>query len=101
VELFFSILARRLLKHGAFTSEADLAEQMVAFVETYNRRPSALRLGPDRQGAGRIDDAYSRFAGATTSRQPGRGGRRREKWATLGGAKYRFTMLTLRSRAWP
>ena len=37
VEIFFSILARRLLKHGTFTSEADLAEQMLAFVETYNQ----------------------------------------------------------------
>jgi len=37
VEIFFSILARRLLKHGAFTSEQDLAEQMLCFVETYNQ----------------------------------------------------------------
>ncbi len=37
VEIFFSILARRLLKHGAFTSEEDLAEQMLAFVEAYNQ----------------------------------------------------------------
>jgi transposase len=37
VEIFFSILARRLLKHGAFISEADLAQQMLAFVETYNQ----------------------------------------------------------------
>jgi len=37
VEIFFSILARRLLKHGAFTSEADLTEQMLCFVETYNQ----------------------------------------------------------------
>ena len=44
VEIFFSILARRLLKHGAFTSEQDLAEQMLAFVETYNSR-SALLTG--------------------------------------------------------
>lgn len=36
VEIFFSILARRLLKHGAFESEQDLAEQMLAFVEHYN-----------------------------------------------------------------
>jgi transposase len=36
VEIFFSILARRLLKHGAFASEVDLAEQMLAFVEHYN-----------------------------------------------------------------
>lgn len=37
VEIFFSILQRRLLKHGAFDSEADLAEQMLCFVETYNQ----------------------------------------------------------------
>jgi transposase len=37
VEIFFSILARRLLKHGTFSSEADLAEQMLCFVETYNQ----------------------------------------------------------------
>ena len=37
VEIFFSILARRLLKHGAFTNEQDLAGQMLAFVETYNQ----------------------------------------------------------------
>jgi len=37
VEIFFSILARRLLKRGAFTSEPDLAQQMLAFVETYNQ----------------------------------------------------------------
>jgi len=37
VEIFFSILVRRLLKHGSFTSEADLAQQMLAYVETYNQ----------------------------------------------------------------
>lgn len=37
IEIFFSILARRLLKRGAFTSEDDLAQQMLAFVETYNQ----------------------------------------------------------------
>jgi hypothetical protein len=37
VEIFFSILTRRLLNHGAFTSEADLAEQLLAFIETYNQ----------------------------------------------------------------
>jgi len=36
VEIFFSILARRLLKHGIFESETDLATQMLAFVEHYN-----------------------------------------------------------------
>ena len=37
VEIFFSILARQLLKHGAFTSEHDLAQQMLAYLETYNQ----------------------------------------------------------------
>ena len=37
VEIFFSILWRRLLKHGIFTCEQDLAQQMLAFVETYNQ----------------------------------------------------------------
>ena len=37
IEIFFSILYRRLLKHGIFTSEPDLAEQMLAFIETYNQ----------------------------------------------------------------
>lgn len=37
VEIFFSILARRLLKRGAFESEEDLARQMLAFVEVYNQ----------------------------------------------------------------
>lgn len=36
VEVFFSILERRLIKHGVFDSEADLATQMLAFVEHYN-----------------------------------------------------------------
>ena len=37
IEIFFAILYRRLLKHGTFTSEDDLAEQMLAFIETYNQ----------------------------------------------------------------
>jgi len=37
IEIFFSILWRRLLKHGIFTSEPDLAEQMLTFIETYNQ----------------------------------------------------------------
>lgn len=37
IEIFFSILARRVLKNGAFASETDLAEQLLAFIETYNQ----------------------------------------------------------------
>lgn len=36
VECFFSILARRLLRHGTFTGPDDLATQMLAFLEHYN-----------------------------------------------------------------
>jgi transposase len=36
VEIFFSILTRRLLKHGQFTGPDDLAMQMLAFVEHHN-----------------------------------------------------------------
>jgi transposase len=43
VEIFFSILWRRLLKHGIFTSEQDLAEQMLAFVETYNQTATPFK----------------------------------------------------------
>lgn len=36
VEIFFSILTRRLLKHGQFTGADDLATQMLAYVEHHN-----------------------------------------------------------------
>jgi len=36
VEIFFSILARQLLKHGTFTSPDDLATQLLTYVEHYN-----------------------------------------------------------------
>ncbi len=43
IEIFFSILYRRLLKHGIFTSEDDLAEQMLAFIETYNQNAKPFK----------------------------------------------------------
>jgi transposase len=36
IELFFSILARRLLRRGIFTSKADLRTQLITFIERYN-----------------------------------------------------------------
>jgi transposase len=36
IELFFSILTRRLLRRGIFTSKADLQAQLLAFIERYN-----------------------------------------------------------------
>ncbi len=36
IELFFSILSRRLLRRGTFTSQADLKAQLLAFIDRYN-----------------------------------------------------------------
>jgi len=36
IELFFSILTRRLLRRGIFTSKTDLKTQLLAFIERYN-----------------------------------------------------------------
>ena len=43
IEIFFSILYRRLLKHGIFTTEDDLAQQMLAFIETYNQTATPFK----------------------------------------------------------
>ncbi len=43
VEIFLSILQRRPIKHGAFDSEADLAEQMLCFVETYDQTAQSFQ----------------------------------------------------------
>ena len=43
VEILFSIMVRRLLKHGQFESPEDLAEQMLAFVETYNQTATPFK----------------------------------------------------------
>jgi transposase len=38
VEPFFSILQRRLIRHGELDSVDDLANKVIAFVNDYNRR---------------------------------------------------------------
>src|SRR5512132_2603382 len=43
VELFFSILARRLLKRGEFASVADLVAKVMAFIDDYNRTARPFR----------------------------------------------------------
>ncbi len=43
VECLFSILARRVLKHGQFDTPEDLAEQMLAFVETHNQTATPFK----------------------------------------------------------
>jgi len=37
IEIWFSILGRRLLKRGVFTSKEHPARQIMNFVEKYNR----------------------------------------------------------------
>jgi transposase len=43
VELFFSILARRLLKRGEFRSVEDLVAKVMAFIADYNRTARPFR----------------------------------------------------------
>lgn len=43
VELFFSILERRLLRRGEFTDVDDLADRIIAFIKDYNRRAAPFR----------------------------------------------------------
>lgn len=43
VELFFSILERRLLRRGEFDSVGHLAERVIAFINDYNRRAQPFR----------------------------------------------------------
>ena len=43
VELFFSILARRLLKRGEFASVEDLVAKVMAFIADYNRTATPFR----------------------------------------------------------
>lgn len=38
VELFFSVIARRLLRRGSFISLDDLRRRVLAFIELYNER---------------------------------------------------------------
>jgi len=43
VELFFSIVERRLLRHGEFSSRDELADRIIAFIKDYNRRAQPFR----------------------------------------------------------
>ena len=42
-ELFFSILTRRLLRRGEFTSRQDLADKIENFIIVYNRTAKPYR----------------------------------------------------------
>jgi transposase len=43
VEIFFSILTRRMLRRGDFASRDDLAEKIIKFIETYNGTAKPFR----------------------------------------------------------
>jgi transposase len=43
VELFFSILQRRLIRYGEFDSVDDLAAKVIAFINDYNKRAKPFR----------------------------------------------------------
>lgn len=43
IELFFSILTRRLLRHGEFTSRQNLADKIMNFIEVYNHTAKPFR----------------------------------------------------------
>ena len=44
VELFFSILSRKLLRRGEFASRDDLVDRIIAFIHEHNRTRSTIRL---------------------------------------------------------
>jgi transposase len=43
VELFFSVLTRRLLRRGEFTSRHDLADKIITFIANYDRTAKPYR----------------------------------------------------------
>ena len=43
VELFFSILERRLLRRGESSSAEELTARIIAFIKDYNRRAAPFR----------------------------------------------------------
>lgn len=43
VELWFSIMERRLLRHGEFTSTDQLADRIIEFIKAYNRQAKPFR----------------------------------------------------------
>jgi hypothetical protein len=43
LELWFSIIERRLIRHGEFTSVQALTDRIIAFIHDYNRRAKPFR----------------------------------------------------------
>jgi hypothetical protein len=70
IELFFSILTRRLLKRGEFASRADLVDRIMRFIADYDTTAAPFRWTYDgRPRQGRLTHGHN-FVGralATTS----------------------------------
>lgn len=43
IEIFFSLLTRRILRRGDFASRTDLAEKIIKFIDTYNGTAKPFR----------------------------------------------------------
>jgi hypothetical protein len=43
IEIFFSILARRILRRGDFACRDNLIEKITSFITTYNRTAKPFR----------------------------------------------------------
>ena len=43
MELWFSIMERRLIRHGEFASVDDLADRIIEFIKAYNRKAKPFR----------------------------------------------------------
>ena len=52
IEIWFSILARKLLRRGSFTSQQDLKERIERFIAYFDRLGKAIQVDQDRQAAG-------------------------------------------------
>jgi hypothetical protein len=61
IEMWFSVLARRLLRRASFESTADLTERLYAFITYYNQQlahPYKLRLWRPRPKAPRYEPPF-------------------------------------------
>ena len=47
IEIFFSILTRRMLRRGDFSSREDLIEKITTFIQTYNQTAKPFRWSYD------------------------------------------------------
>ena len=85
VELFFSILGRRLLRRGEFASVDDLVAKISAFITDYNHKAQPFRWtydGKPLKFAGCVNGLTRGSTSRATSRL--RRGRRRTRWHARG-----------------